>query len=120
MTPMKNLFHRIATWLQSLFKGKGKRLFVVAWKAATDTALDRLNDPDLQQAALACVRAAAAKALHGDDAWNEAWASFRAHALAAGKDWGRSTLETILQVTYSRFKDSLLPAENSTTVSTLP
>ena len=117
---MKALFIRLATWLKSLFQTRTKRLFVVAWKAATDTALDRLNDPDLQQAALACVRAAAAKALHGDDAWNEAWASFRAHALAAGKDWGRSTLETILQVTYSRFKDSLLPAENSTTVSTLP
>ena len=101
---MKNLFHRIATWLQSLFKGKGKRLFVVAWKAATDTALDRLNDPDLQQAALACVRAAAAKALHGDDAWDAAWAGFKDYAVAAGKDWGRSTLETILQISYERFK----------------
>lgn len=117
---MKSLFIRLAAWLKNLFARKTKRLFVVAWNAATGTALDRLNDPDLQQAALVCVQAAAAKALRGDDAWAEAWASFRAHALAAGKDWGRSTLETILQVTYSRFKDSLLPAENATTVSTLP
>lgn len=117
---MKALFIRLATWLKSLFQTKGKRLFVVAWKAATNTALDRLNDPDLQQAALACVRAAAARALHGDAAWDAAWAGFKDYAVAAGKDWGRSTLETILQVTYSRFKDSLLPADNSTTVSTLP
>lgn len=114
---MKALFTRLADWLKSLFKTKGKRLFVVAWKAATDTVLDRLNDPDLQQAALACVRAAAAKALHGDDAWDAAWAGFKDYAVAAGKDWGRSTLETILQISYERFKSTLRPAANSTTIN---
>ena len=115
---MKALFTRLAAWLKSLFQTKTKRLFVLAWKAATDTALDRLNDPDLQQAALVCVQAAAAKALHGDDAWDAAWADFKEYAIAVGKDWGRSTLETILQVTYSRFKDSLQPADNATTTTT--
>ena len=117
---MKALFIRLATWLKSLFQTRAKRLFVLAWKAATDTALVRLNDPDLQQAALVCVQAAAAKALRGDDAWNDAWAAFKAHATAAGKDWGRSTLETILQISYERFKTTLLPADNATTVSTIP
>lgn len=114
---MKALFTRLATWLKSLFQTRTKRLFVLAWKAATDTALDRLNDPELQQAALACVRAAAAKALHGDDAWDAAWACFKDYALAAGKDWGRSTLETILQISYERFKTTLRPADNATTIN---
>lgn len=105
---MKALFIRLATWLKNLFQTKTKRLFVLAWKAATNAALDRLNDPDLQQAALVCVQAAAAKALRGDDAWNDAWAAFKQHAVNAGKDWGRSTLETILQISYERFKNTLV------------
>ena len=104
---MKALFIRLATWLKSLFKSKGKRLFVLALKSAGAAASERYNDTELQQAALACIKAAAAKALHGDDAWADAWTAFRAKAVTVGKDWGRSTLETILQVTYSNFKESL-------------
>lgn len=112
---MKALITRIAAWLKSLFQRKGKRLFVLALKAAGSAASERYNDPELQQAALACIKAAAAKALHGDDAWADAWTAFRAQAIAAGKDWGRSTLETILQITYSNFKESLAKAANATT-----
>lgn len=114
---MKNLVIRLATWLKSLFKRKGKRLFVLALKAAGAAASERYNDPELQQAALTCIKAAAAKALHGDDAWADAWAAFQAQAIAAGKEWGRSTLETILQITYSNFKESLAKA---TTVEPVP
>ena len=108
---MKALFIRLATWLKSLFKTKGKRLFVLALKSAGAAASERYNDPELQQAALACIKAAAAKALHGDDAWDEAWAGFKEYAIAVGKDWGRATLETILQSTYSDFKESLSAAK---------
>lgn len=107
---MKALITRLATWLKSLFKTKGKRLFVLVLKAAGAAASERYNDPELQQAALACIKAAAAKALHGDDAWDDAWTAFRAQAIAVGKDWGRSTLETILQSTYANFKESLTKA----------
>ena len=117
---MKALITRLATWLKSLFKTKGKRLFVLALKAAGTAASERYNDPELQQAALACIKVAAAKALHGDDAWADAWTAFRAQAIAVGKDWGRSTLETILQVTYSNFKESLSKAPNATTVEPAP
>ena len=117
---MKALFIRLATWLKSLFQRNGKRLFVLALKAAGDAASKRYNDPELQQAALACIQATAAKALHGDDAWADAWTAFRAQAIAVGKDWGRSTLETILQVTYSNFKESLTNAPNATTVEPAP
>ena len=113
---MKALITRLATWLKSLFKTKGKRLFVLALKTASNAATERYNDPELQQVALACIKAAAAKALHGDDAWADAWSAFRAKAIAAGKDWGRSTLETILQISYSNFKESLAKAPNATTV----
>lgn len=112
---MKALITRIAAWLKSLFQRKGKRLFVLALKAAGSAASERYNDPELQQAALACIKAAAAKALHGDDAWDAAWAGFKEYAIAVGKDWGRSTLETILQTTYSNFKESLAKAANATT-----
>ena len=108
---MKALFIRLATWLKSLFKSKGKRLFVLALKSAGAAASERYNDTELQQAALACIKAAAAKALHGDDAWDAAWAGFKEYAIAVGKDWGRSTLETILQSTYSDFKESLSAAK---------
>lgn len=79
-----DFFKRIAEWLKGLFRGK--RLFAVTWRNARTAALEKLNDEDLQQAALVCVQAAAAKALKGDDAWADAWDAFRQHAVAAGKD----------------------------------
>lgn len=101
-----DIIRKIAAWIAGLFRGK--QLFTVIWKnaktAATAAALDKLNDGDLQAAALVCVQAAAAKALKGDDAWDDAWDAFKRHAANAGKDWGRSVLETVLQNAYMAWK----------------
>lgn len=99
-----DILKRIAAWFRNLFGGK--RLFAVTWKKAKAAALEKANDEDLQQAALACVQAAAAKALKGDDAWNDAWDAFKRRAADAGKDWGRGMLETVLQLAYMAWKES--------------
>lgn len=103
---MKGFWNRIASWLKRLFK-TSRRLFVLAWDDAKGAALERLNDEELQAAALDCVKAAAAKALTGDEAWADAYAAFREVAASSGKEWGRAVLEAILQNVYVVFKDGL-------------
>lgn len=98
------LLKKIAAWFKGLFRS-GKRLFAVTWKEAGAAALDKLNDEDLQAAALECVKAAAGKALGGDEAWDDAYAALKARALGLGKDWGRAVLETVLQNVYLAWKE---------------
>ena len=101
------LFSSISGWFKKLFS-KGKRLFVLAWKnGAKNEALALINDDDLQAAALECVQAAADKALGGDAAFYDAYGRLKVRALALGKDAARNILETILQVAYSTWKNSL-------------
>ena len=101
------LFASLSSWIKKLFS-KGKRLFVLAWKnGAKNQSLALINDDDLQAAALECVQAAAAKALGGDAAFYEAYGHLKVRAAALGKDAARNILETILQVAYSTWKNSL-------------
>lgn len=93
----------IAAWFKGLFQG-GKRLFAVTWKDAKSDALAKLNDEELQGAALECVKAAAAAALTGDGAWNIAFDALKVRAAELGKDWGRAVLETVLQNVYMAWK----------------
>ena len=100
------LFESLSGWFRKLFS-KGKRLFVLAWRnGAKNEALALINDEALQAAALACVKAAAAKALGGDAAFYDAYGNLKVRAIALGKDTARNILETILQVAYSTWKNS--------------
>ena len=80
-----------------------------------DEALALINDDDLQAAAIECVQAAAAKALGGDEAFYDAYGRLKIRAVALGKDAARNILETILQIAYSTWKNSLSRSANATT-----
>ena len=104
---MKLIPTAIANFFKRLFS-KGKKLFVLAWKnGAKNEALALINDDDLQAAAIECVQAAAAKALGGDAAFYDAYGRLKIRAVALGKDAARNILETILQIAYSTWKNSL-------------
>lgn len=107
---MKFIPTAVANFFKRLF-ARSRRIFVLAWKATRNEVLDQINDPDLQEAALVCVQAAARKALGGDAAFASAYADLKARAILLGKDTARNILETILQVAYSTWKNSDFPAE---------
>ena len=104
---MKNIWQKILDLIRR-FLAKSGGYFVVSWRGKTDVETsdnDLVNDPNLQRLALEAVKSAAALLLTGDEAWDSAFATFKASVEALGLKLGRSVLDTCLQEMYLWWKN---------------
>ena len=104
---MKALWQKILNLVRKLLAKSGA-YFVVTWQGKTDAVTpdnDLVNDPNLQWLALEAVKAAAALLLTGDEAWDKAYAQFKASVEELGMRLSRSVLDTILQEMYLWWKN---------------
>lgn len=99
---MKDLLTRFWTWL----KPKLTALFTIACKMIATEVLALLNDADLQQKALAAVKAAAEGGLTGNEAFDFAFDELTAELRLEGRELAGNVKDTLIQNAYCVFKNS--------------
>lgn len=93
--------------LWSWLTGAAIAIWQLIGPSVTAAAIEFVNDKALQAAALGAVKAAAAKALKGDDAWTEARAILVEQLVRTGGTVADNWIDTLLQNAYFAFKNSV-------------
>lgn len=99
---MKNLLTRFWNWLRP----KLAQLFTLTAEHIAKEVLALLNDADLQQKALAAVKAAAEGGLTGNDAFDFAFDELTAELRLEGRELAGNVKDTLIQNAYCVFKNS--------------
>lgn len=109
MSWIKSALSALWSWLRPALA----ELFTLTAKNVASEVLDLINDPDLQQKALAAVQAAAAGGLKGNDAFDAAFDALTAELRAEGKELATNIRDTLIQNAYCVFKNAVLPDSQS-------
>lgn len=91
--------------LWSWIAGAAKTVWTFIGPSVKQAAKDFVNDKALQAAALAAVKAAAGKALKGDDAWGAARGVLLDQLKVTGRTVADNWVDTLLQNAYFAFKN---------------
>jgi predicted ribonuclease toxin of YeeF-YezG toxin-antitoxin module len=89
------------TWIA----GAARAVWTFIGPSVKQAAKDFINDKALQAAALAAVKAAAGKALKGDDAWTAARGVLLDQLKVTGQTVADNWVDTLLQNAYFAFKN---------------
>jgi len=91
--------------LWALITGAAKTVWSFIGPSVKQAAVDFINDKALQAGALAAVKAAAGKALKGDDAWTAARGVLLDQLKVTGQTVADNWIDTLLQNAYFAFKN---------------
>jgi hypothetical protein len=89
----------------SWITGAAKAVWEFIGPSVKAAAIEFVNDKALQAAALGAVKAAASKALKGDDAWTAAREVLMDQLKQTGKTVADNWVDTLLQNAYFAFKN---------------
>lgn len=95
------MWKSVWTWIT----GAATALWQFIGPSVKAAAKDFINDKALQAAALAAVKAAAGKALKGDDAWASAREVLLDQIKVTGRSVADNWVDTLLQNAYFAFKN---------------
>ncbi len=102
MNWIKETLSSLWRWL----KPKLAKLFVLTATNVAQEVLDLINDAELQQKALAAVKAAAENGLKGNAAFDAAFNALTAELKAEGKELATNVTDTLIQNAYCVFKNT--------------
>ena len=102
-------YKRILTWIGLGAKAALQVIYEIVAPAVRSAALNWVNNPENQQAALAAVRAAATGNLKGREAWHHARSALLDILGEAAWHISDNWLDTLLQSAYFAYKNSQSP-----------